>query len=150
VVSKKQLLGSGLLWDSSSHPPTTGGTSLLLPAPSKGWRALIHASPPAVEGELEGGRCLLTRDNHCGEPQLLQTDVINVQLEDGSLNNMHFFFALELLSDHSEGPESFQQDPLLRKKRERLMRSTSKMGELTAWEKAHVLRLFSSPPQNIC
>ena len=70
---------------------------------------------------MEGGRCLLTRDNHCGEREVPQPKVVHLQPEDRSSNHIHLFFALESLLDHSEGPESCDQDTLPRKKTKTLM-----------------------------
>ena len=70
---------------------------------------------------MEGGHCLLTRDNHCREHQLLQMQRIDVRLEDWSSKRIRRLFALELLSEHSEGPKSCEQDTLPRKKDQRLM-----------------------------
>lgn len=92
------------------------------PSPIQRAESMHHL--PLLEtwrGQVEGGRCLLTRDNHCGEREVLHPKVINLQPEDGSSNRIHLFFALESLLDHSEGPESCDQDTLPRKKTKRLM-----------------------------
>ena len=85
---------------------------------------------------MEVGHCLLTRDSHCGECELLQTYRVNVQLEDWSSNHIHLFFAAESLLDHSEGPESCDQDTLPRKKTKRLMSADFRDGKSESFGKS--------------
>lgn len=99
-------------------------------------------------GKVVAGCCLLTRDNNCGEHQLLQEELINVQVEVRSSNRVHIFIAVELLVDHSEGPKSWDQNTLPRKK---TTRQKSEGGKGKLWKKPMVsfsflllLKLFAN------
>ena len=83
--------------------------------------------------EAEGSCCLLlTRDNLCGERELLQPELVDGQLEDGSAHHKHLPCAKEMLSDHSEGPESRHHHTLQRKMTQRLTREYCRDGKVMA------------------
>lgn len=80
-------------------------------------------------GQEEGGCCLLTREELSGTEDLLQPQLIDVQLEERSSNQEQLFFAMELLSDNTKGPESRNPNALHTEKTERPRREFLRDGK---------------------